>query len=245
MASEPRPSLRPASWLGPKRAWAVFVGLAVVLGFLDDFDVLTKVIANVWDWCGAHIEITVLTGLLGAMAALIVLRQRVAAPPSAPSSSPLAEVAVPAATLTEAHTKADKETFEALAQKVDRNLVNYLRDHDFGNPWDRELIRELAFYVDGYNEVENTFHDPVLEHHRQDLHAAARKFINLVSQYGTWSKHLDGYNELDSSRKVAEEPPEGETWERWNRLRGELGDAAHVVVEAYDELVLNARLRAP
>jgi hypothetical protein len=245
MASKPRLSSRSPRWLIARGAWATFAGLVVVLGFLDDFDTLTQAIADIGGWCGAHMELTVLVGLLAAMTALIALRQRVAAPPSCPSPRPAAGSAAPGPALTEAHTKADKETFKELVKKVDRNLVNYLRDHDFGNPWDRELVRELAFYVDGHNEVENTFHDPVLEQNRRDLHAAAQRFINLVARYGTWSKHLDGYNELASSSQVAEEPPEGETWDRWNKLRGELGSAAHVVVETYDDLVINARRRAP
>ncbi|HEV2790421.1 MAG TPA: hypothetical protein VGV69_03895 [Solirubrobacterales bacterium] len=140
---------------------------------------------------------------------------------------------------------ADKATFEDLVKLVSRNEINFLKEHDFGNAWPDRIIYPLYGYRASRDAVEHQFHDQVLEGQRTRLHDAIKGFTEQLSSYSVPAESGNSFFELNEKQWVRSHPPGDETYRRFQAHRRELGELADVVVEAYDDLVREARRRVP
>jgi hypothetical protein len=99
--------------------------------------------------------------------------------------------------------------------------------------------------VNDYDSLEYHFFDADLERLRQDLMAAANDLLHKCAWWGAPHRTLQKHYELGLAECARDNPPEGEKYERFERCRRELGEAADRLVQTYDALVREARRRLP
>ncbi len=230
-------------WSTARKAWTVFGVVVFLFGFLASVKPGLEALGDALSWLGANPVVPVLAGLISGAALLLGLREAAHPDPAAPVDAEAAEEEE--VVIGPEHRAADKRTYEELVGLLTRNVIRFLREHDFGNAWSRELVMPLFEYEATRNDVEHRYLDAVLERRRQTLYAAVDSITTKLMRYGVWAKNLDGFYEIVGSDLVRDEPPEGERHERWEERRAEINEAADVVVGAYDALVLEARKRVP
>jgi hypothetical protein len=140
---------------------------------------------------------------------------------------------------------ADRETYEDIVGLVTRNEIRFLSEHDFGNVWSRSMTFPFVELAETRNTPEHEFHDEALEERRRRLLDAADKLVLSLTANSIWTKNGAEMLELVGSERRREEPPEGEHFERYEARRRELSSLADIVVEAYDDLVREARRQVP
>lgn len=121
---------------------------------------------------------------------------------------------------------------------VSREDVRWLRQNDFGGPWEDDKLVPMARLVNDRNEVEHQFYDAELEERRQGLHAAIKVLLSESGQRAGINGHgrmsISAWDDLPSHRS-----PE-ERGARKCESREVINKAADEVVLAYDALVSRA-----
>jgi hypothetical protein len=201
--------------------------IAVVLGLFASVGPGLDAIEDAADWLGEH------TVALIALAVIVV--------------GILAFAIGRASTfwgIRPGHLEADKETFADLVEIVPRGVIDFLKEHDFGNSWSGNQTHPLYDYVAERNAVEHHFHDKPIERKRAQLHNDCEEFIHKLSGYSVPSGN-GNFFEMNEKEWVRSHPPGDEAYERYEAHRRELGELADAVVAAYDDLVVTARMRLP
>jgi hypothetical protein len=227
----------------PKKVWVGLVGAGAVLSFLASVGPGSEAAADAVSWLLANPIALVLIGLGLLSALLLAVREKF---PAKPKQAPVEAAAGDAKVeLRPEHLAADKRTFEELVALVPRENIRFLREHDFAGAWGRVFAMSFVEYVDTRNDVEHQFLDPALEEKRQALHKAASALTLRWMTYGVAAQRSADFFELAGSERRCDEAQEGEHYERYEKRRKEINDAADMVASAYDELVLEARRRVP
>lgn len=130
--------------------------------------------------------------------------------------------------------KADGTRLKALLETLDpKQIISFLRDHDFGGAFRREEIFPLYRFVERADDPDQDFLDPEIEEIRRRLISAARVLSNNIA-LKTWPTVRD----FNSARPNDVPPARGDTNAR------ELNDAATKFVGLFDELVRRARAKS-
>jgi hypothetical protein len=129
------------SLLTVKRAWWVVGAIAIVLGLFAS--------VGPADWLGKHtIALIALAVILAGILAFAIGRMSTSWG------------------MQPGHLQADKETFTDLTEGVPRRVIDFLKEHDFGNSWSGNHTEPLYVYVAERNAVEHQFHDKTIERKR-------------------------------------------------------------------------------
>lgn len=139
----------------------------------------------------------------------------------------------------------DRETYEDIVGLVGRNEIRFLREHDFGNAWSREVTMSFFELVETRDGPEHEFHDQQLEGLRRRLQEASERLVSSLAADSHWVPGSDGMLQIVGSERRRDEPPEGEHFERYEARREKLNRLAGDVASAYDNLVREARRRLP
>jgi hypothetical protein len=135
----------------------------------------------------------------------------------------------------------DRDLMRGLLTIVARDDVVWLKEHDFGSPWEGEKLLVLARLAYGYNEVEHQFYDSTLEGRRQMLVAAIQVLLRESGQRSGIDRHgresISAWDDSPSHRTADERE------ERKRESRTVIHKAADDVVAAYDALMSRARDR--
>jgi hypothetical protein len=133
----------------------------------------------------------------------------------------------------------DRDLITDLMEVVGREAVVWMKQHDFGGPWNDEKLRPFFQLVFDWDEVEHRFHDRTLEERRQKLLAAIRVLYRESGQRagidGRGRTSISAWD--DSPSRMTSEEREARKYES-GRI---LNEAADEVVVAYDALVGRAR----
>lgn len=140
---------------------------------------------------------------------------------------------------------ADKATFEDLTALMTRDVMGVLKEQDFGDAWRDRLVVPLYEYKETRGAVEHQFHDRELEDRRQRLHTSVSEFTDRLGAYSHVTESGAGFFELGDKPWTRSHPPGDEHDRRFQAQRRELNELADRVVDAYDELVGEARSRVP
>jgi hypothetical protein len=140
---------------------------------------------------------------------------------------------------TRSELERDRTLIEKLTTMVAREDIVWLKQHDFGGPWDDDRMQLLFRLVFNSNEVEHQFCDSRLEERRGKLFEAILVLHNEssmragVDQHGRMSISAwdDSPSRLDPEEREA----------RKHASRKAINSAAHDVVSAYDALLSRAR----
>lgn len=210
-----------------KRAWWAIGAIAVVLGLLASVGPGVDAIEDAADWLGENpLALIALAVILVATFAFAIGRMSTSWG------------------MRPGHLEADKETFADLTEAVPRRVIDFLKEHDFGNSWSGDHTRPLYIYVETRNAVEHQFHDQAIESKRVQLHHDCEEFVHKLAGYSGPSGN-GNFFELGDKGWVRSHPPGDEAYERFEAHRRELGELADAVVAAYDDLVVTARRRLP
>ncbi|MGB7588238.1 MAG: hypothetical protein WBM00_05975 [Solirubrobacterales bacterium] len=142
------------------------------------------------------------------------------------------------------HLEADKETFADLIEIVPRRVIDFLKEHDFGNSWSGNQTEPLYIYVAERNAVEHQFHNKAIERKRAQLQRDCEAFVHTLAGYAVPSGS-GNFFEMNEKEWVRSHPPGDEADKRFEAHRRELGELADAVVAAYDDFVATARRRLP
>lgn len=215
------------SLLTVKRAWWVVGAIAIVLGLFASVGPGLDAIEAAADWLGKHtIALIALAVILAGILAFAIGRMSTSWG------------------MRPGHLQADKETFTDLTEGVPRRVIDFLKEHDFGNSWSGNHTEPLYIYVAERNAIEHQFHDKTIERKRAQLHCACEAFIHTLAGYSVPSGN-GHYFEMNEKEWVRSHPPNDETYKRFEAHRRELGELADAVVATYDDLVATARRRLP
>ena len=149
------------------------------------------------------------------------------------------------ASRAKAQRLADKQTYKELVELVTRDEVRFLEEHDFGAVWDGRSVEPLYQYAHTRNAVEHEFHDPALEELRKRFHGLVDDFAYDLAGNSVSTGKGRGSFELIGKDRRRFEPPKGAHYEAFEERRKRLNASADLVVQAYNDLVREARKRAP
>jgi hypothetical protein len=129
----------------------------------------------------------------------------------------------------------DRATLQAIIDAMGGETMSFLRDFDFGNPFDNHQLDGLRIVILDRNHAEHEFVDRELEALRKSLLDTGRTLLDLLATYAFplknnspgWVKIPDEWEESDRTRFFA-------------RIK-EMNDAANRVCASYRELVRAAR----
>ncbi|MEZ5077200.1 MAG: hypothetical protein R2725_07145 [Solirubrobacterales bacterium] len=217
-------------WVATRWIWAGLAALALLLGLLADFSPALDVAGDVGEWLGDHPEARIAVIVIAALVlavVLILLGRRTATWGTSAG-----------------HRDADQETYKDLIELLPRNVIEFFREHDFGNSWSGQFPRPVYEFVETRKAVEYKFHDRAIERKRERLHAACEAFVDKLAGY-SHPGHNSEFFELNEKEWVRSNPPGDETYRRFEAHRQELGELADAMVVSYDELVEVARKRLP
>lgn len=210
-----------------RRAWWVVGAMALVLGLFASAGPGLDAAKDGSDWLGQHtVALIALASILVGILAFTIGRISTSWG------------------MRPGHFEADKETFTDLTDALPREVVDFLKEHDFGNSWRGNHTEPLYTYVMTRNAVEHRFHDKAIERKRAQLHRDCEAFIQTLASYSIPNGHGDFF-ELNEKEWVRSHPPNDENYKRYEAHRRDLGDLADAVVAAYDDLVAIARQRLP
>lgn len=217
-------------WVATKWIWAGLVALGLLLGLLADFGPAADAVDDIVEWLGDHhIALIGLIAIVAvAVVALLILVGRKSA----------------AWGISDGYRDADEATYKDLIELLPRNVIEFFREHDFGNSWSGRFPRPVYEFVETRNAVEHKFHDRAIEQKRQQFHAACEAFVDKLAGY-SHPGHNPEFFELNEKEWVRSNPPGDETYRRFEAHRQELGELADAMVVNYDELVEVARKRLP
>lgn len=139
----------------------------------------------------------------------------------------------------------DRETYEDIIGLVGRDEIRFLREHDFGNAWSRDLAMRFFELVETRDGPEHEFLDQVMESLRRRLHEAGEALVLSLAADSHWVPGGNGMMQLVGAERRREEPPEGEYFESYEARREKLGRLADEFAGAYDDLVREARRQFP
>ncbi|MBN1397319.1 MAG: hypothetical protein JXA06_04725 [Bacteroidetes bacterium] len=111
-------------------------------------------------------------------------------------------------------------------------LIEFLKNHDFGGPFDSEILRPLDDFVAYWDNAEHEFVNSKIEKKKEMLLSVIHDFLSCIG-HNTYPTHND-------SQSIPAEWQEDQR-ERWNQARQELNKLADVVVEKHQELVRIAK----
>lgn len=143
--------------------------------------------------------------------------------------------------LAEATPRQDKHdcgVMKDLMTIVSRENVRWLRQNDFGGPWEDDQLVPMTRLINDRNEVEHQFYDAELEERRQALHSAIKALLSESGQRAGIDGHgrvsISAWDDLSSHRSPEERAA------RKYESRELINKAADEVVVAYDALVSRA-----
>lgn len=139
--------------------------------------------------------------------------------------------------LTDRQIETDKKTLESITNMFDEvEAIYFLREHEFGESFDREKIGPLNKTIFYSDEVTNRMVIPELESYGKEMINKAKKLQNLIGSKTFPTKHEGTFNSVLPDEYVNKERP------KWViDAAKEINDAATEFVTSYDEFVHKSR----
>ena len=129
----------------------------------------------------------------------------------------------------------DQLVLNQLRQKLPREMVDYIRDHQFGNGFYLKQVRGAIELADEWRSAEARFDDSELQDGLKSLVSAAQRFASITRQE---MRPIDPGSDFMLIRR----PEHGYGHERpYNEVSQDLQTNARQINEAYEAIITRAR----
>lgn len=130
----------------------------------------------------------------------------------------------------------DEELMRSFRQLITEQVLDFLRNHNFGTPWRRSLLDPLATFAETWRGARYEFQDPDLNAALTAAKNSANDLEELIT-VGSWPDH---HNAQIQTVKTDEDRQRGTQQGTLNKIR-EMNNGASQLVRTIDDLERLAR----